>query len=89
MQLSNTQISLGALGAALVLIGPSIWSGMTWAVELESQVAENAKQINTIVTKFEKRDEDRDAERQVTNELARELIVRMDRLVRERETEGR
>ena len=87
MQLSNTQISLGALAAALVVIGPSVWNGMSWAVELESQVAANAEQIKTIVTKFEKRDENRDAERQTTNALARELIERMDRLIEQEESE--
>jgi hypothetical protein len=87
MQLSNTQISLGAVAAALVVIGPSVWNGMSWAVELESQVAENAKAINTMILKFDKRDEDRDTERQVTNALARDLIERMDRLVKSQEND--
>ena len=81
VQLSKMQISLGALAGAVMVLAPALWNGMSWAVELESQVAANAKQINTIIVKFEKRDDARVEDGQKTNELALEMLKKIDELI--------
>ena len=81
MNISNATISIGAIGAAVLVIGPMVWSSASWAADIEQQVSANAKQIDKIITEIDKRDTKRSAEHVETSSLTRELLERIDKLL--------
>ena len=74
-------MSIGAIAAAVVVIGPLVWSSAMWAADIELQVAANAKQLDKIITEIDKRDLARSIEQDESNELTRQLLERIDRLI--------
>ena len=81
MNISNATISIGAIGAAVLVIGPMVWSSALWAADIEQQVSANAKQIDKIITEIDKRDTARSAEHRENTTLNRELLERIDKLL--------
>jgi hypothetical protein len=81
VNISNATISIGAIGAAVLVIGPMVWSSASWAADIEQQVSANAKQIDKLITKIDERDTARSAQHRESTGLNRQLLERIDKLL--------